>query len=244
MAQEESIRPRTGVRLRKKRKKEEACTRRACGDDGFTVSRCGLSCTGFFLERSRAWFKNARFRVTLGISARTLIGPARWSGFTRVPGCRAGASVPREPRVLQKFRRRSPVGAPGRGIGWPILRCATAATYPDARTNWRAPTGNALRDREVRSSLTIHVCFLRETVFVGTNNPNMEETGSLENPIPSGKCYLDLNRALSGPIVDLDIAGLNPVGHPLTSNLPLRWHALLGLRGILPGGASLEMFDA
>ena len=29
----------------------------------------------------------------------------------------------------------------------------------------------------------------------GTNNPNMEETGSLENPIPSGKCYLDLNRA-------------------------------------------------
>jgi hypothetical protein len=32
-------------------------------------------------------------------------------------------------------------------------------------------------------------------VFVGTNNPNMEETGSLENPIPSGKCYLELNRA-------------------------------------------------
>src|SRR5208282_4531777 len=53
----------------------------------------------------------------------------------------------------------------------------------------------ALRDREVRSSLTIHVCFLRETVFMGTNNPNMEETGSLENPIPSGKCYLELNQA-------------------------------------------------
>ena len=32
-------------------------------------------------------------------------------------------------------------------------------------------------------------------MFVGTNHPNMEETGSLENPIPSGKCYLDLNRA-------------------------------------------------
>jgi hypothetical protein len=30
---------------------------------------------------------------------------------------------------------------------------------------------------------------------MGTNNPNMEETGSLENPIPSGKCYLELNRA-------------------------------------------------
>src|SRR5512135_3444116 len=51
-----------------------------------------------------AWFKNARFRVILGISARTLIGPARCSGFTRVPGCRAGASAPREPRVPQKFQ--------------------------------------------------------------------------------------------------------------------------------------------
>ncbi len=26
------------------------------------------------------------------------------------------------------------------GVGRPILRCATAATHPDARTNWRAPT--------------------------------------------------------------------------------------------------------
>ena len=53
----------------------------------------------------------------------------------------------------------------------------------------------ALRDRDVRSSLTIHDCFLRETVFEGTNNPIVEKTGSLENPIPSGKCYLELNRA-------------------------------------------------
>src|SRR5271166_1669524 len=51
-----------------------------------------------------AWFKNARFRVTPGISARTLIGPARWSGFSRVPGCHAGTSVPREPRVPQKLQ--------------------------------------------------------------------------------------------------------------------------------------------
>jgi hypothetical protein len=28
----------------------------------------------------------------------------RWSGFTRVSGCRAGASVPREPGVPQKFQ--------------------------------------------------------------------------------------------------------------------------------------------
>ena len=59
----------------------------------------------------------------------------------------------------------------------------------------RSGSGITLRDRDRQSSLTIHVCFLRETVFVGTNHPNMEETGSLENPIPSGKCYLDLSRA-------------------------------------------------
>ena len=53
----------------------------------------------------------------------------------------------------------------------------------------RSGSGITLRDRDKQSSLTIHVCFLRETVFVGTNHPNMEETGSLENPFPSGKCY-------------------------------------------------------
>ena len=70
----------------------------------------------------------------------------------------------------------------------------------------RSGSGITLRDRDRQSSLTIHVCFLRETVFVGTNHPNMEETGSLENPIPSGKCYLDLNRALPNLIskVQLD----------------------------------------
>ena len=60
----------------------------------------------------------------------------------------------------------------------------------------RSGSGITLRDRDGQSSLTIHICFLRETVFVGTNHPNMEETGSLEHPIPSGKCYLDLNRAV------------------------------------------------
>ena len=41
---------------------------------------------------------------------------------------------------LLKYRRRSPVGAPGRGSGGQFYGCATAATYPDVRTNWRAPT--------------------------------------------------------------------------------------------------------
>jgi hypothetical protein len=35
----------------------------------------------------------------------------------------------------------------------------------------------------------------------------MEETGSLENPIPSGKCYLDLNRAQKST------AGTGRIGH-------------------------------
>src|SRR5208337_1708409 len=41
----------------------------------------------------------------------------------------------------ENIGRRSPVGAPGQEVGRPILRCTTAATCPDARTNWRAPTG-------------------------------------------------------------------------------------------------------
>src|SRR3974377_858334 len=39
----------------------------------------------------------------------------------------------------------------------------------------RSRSGITLRDRDRQSSLTIHVCFLRETVLVGTNHPNMEE---------------------------------------------------------------------
>ena len=62
----------------------------------------------------------------------------------------------------------------------------------------------------MRSSLTIHVCFLREPVFVGTNNPNMEETGSLENLIPSGKCHLELNRAF----VRSHLVRLSTLVHP------------------------------
>ena len=42
-------------------------------------------------------------RVTLGLSARTLIGPAL-GGLTRGLGCRAGASGLREPRVPQEFQ--------------------------------------------------------------------------------------------------------------------------------------------
>src|SRR5271166_5429650 len=49
----------------------------------------------------------------------------------------------------QKISRRSPVGAPGWRVGWPILRCATAATYPDARTNWRAPTFTSRDTRNI-----------------------------------------------------------------------------------------------
>ena len=37
-----------------------------------------------------------------------------------------------------------------------------------------------VRVRDGQSNLTIHVCFLRETQFVVTNNANMEEAGILE----------------------------------------------------------------
>jgi len=77
-------------------------------------------------------------------------------------------------------------------LGW-TRNMNSCRSWPVKRS--RSRSGITLRDRDGQSSLTIHVCFLRETVFVPTNNPNMEETGSLENPIPSGKCDLDLNRA-------------------------------------------------
>ena len=57
-------------------------------------------------DRFQAWFKNARFRVTVEISARTLIGPAleRVCASPCLPG---RTSVPREPSVPQKIQ---PVG--------------------------------------------------------------------------------------------------------------------------------------
>ena len=97
--------------------------------------------------------------------------------------------------------------SPGEHLGGQVLPLLGQQSLGGTRNidicrRWPDSAGDrreiALRDREVRSSLTIHVCFLRETVFVGTNNPNMEETGSIENPIPPGKCYLELNRADSG----------------------------------------------
>jgi len=58
----------------------------------------------------------------------------------------------------------------------------------------RSRGGITLRDRDGQSSLTIRVCFLRETQFVGTNNANMEEAGILEKITRSGSCYLALNQ--------------------------------------------------
>ena len=46
------------------------------------TSDTGRSVKVLRADLNKAWFKNGRFRVALGISARTLIGPARWSGFT------------------------------------------------------------------------------------------------------------------------------------------------------------------
>src|SRR5208337_747740 len=61
--------------------------------------------------------------------------------------------------------------------------------------NWvDARGGITLRDRDERSSLAIHVCFLRETGSSGSTTRNMEETGVLEKVNLSGFCYLALNQ--------------------------------------------------
>src|SRR5208283_340850 len=49
-------------------------------------------------------------------------------------------------------------------------------------------------DRDERSSLAIHVCFLRETGSSTSTTRNMEETGVLEKVNLSGFCYLALNQ--------------------------------------------------
>ena len=73
-------------------------------------------------------------------------------------------------RANQTFRRRSPVGAPGRGVGRPILRCATAATYPDAHqlasayklfwalASWCARTGGRRPFSEAQPPQFAHGC--------------------------------------------------------------------------------------
>ena len=58
----------------------------------------------------------------------------------------------------------------------------------------RSRSGITLRDRDGQSSLTIHVCFLRETQFVGANNANMEEADILEKITLSSSCYLASNQ--------------------------------------------------
>ena len=47
------------------------------------------------------------------------------------------------------------------GVGRPILQCATAATYPDAHTNWRAPTKKIRRNVTDFSSAEIGAKYLR-----------------------------------------------------------------------------------
>src|SRR5208337_1779708 len=68
-------------------------------------------------------------------------------------------------------------------------------SYRSGPANWvDARRGITLRDRDERSSLAIHVCFLRETGSSGSTTRNMEETGVLEKVNLSGFCYLALNQ--------------------------------------------------
>src|SRR5208337_2808768 len=68
-------------------------------------------------------------------------------------------------------------------------------SYRSGPANWvNARRRITLRDRDERSSLAIHVCFLRETGSSGSTTRNMEETGVLEKVNLSGFCYLALNQ--------------------------------------------------
>jgi hypothetical protein len=57
-----------------------------------------------YTYRKRAWFKKSRFRVTVGILARTPIGPALMRVHSEAPVTALGGSVLREPRVPQKLQ--------------------------------------------------------------------------------------------------------------------------------------------
>src|SRR5208337_2949431 len=72
-------------------------------------------------------------------------------------------------------------------------------SYRSGPANWvDARRGITLRDRDERSSLAIHVCFLRETGSSTSTTRNMEETGVLEKVNLSGFCYLALNQVRHG----------------------------------------------
>src|SRR5208337_718369 len=75
-------------------------------------------------------------------------------------------------------------------------------SYRSGPANWvDARRRITLRDRDERSSLAIHVCFLRETGSSGSTTRNMEETGVLEKVNLSGFCYLALNQVENTPLV-------------------------------------------
>src|SRR5208337_3689306 len=73
-------------------------------------------------------------------------------------------------------------------------------SYRSGPANWvDARRRITLRDRDERSSLAIHVCFLRETGSSGSTTRNVEETGVLEKVNLSGFCYLALNQVETRP---------------------------------------------
>ena len=70
----------------------------------------------------------------------------------RHDGSRSSGGDGRTPCRSGSFGRRSPVGAPGRGVGRPILRCANRRNLPrlahqlaSAYNNWKPCSGRILR---------------------------------------------------------------------------------------------------
>ena len=87
------------------------------------------------LAAGLAWFKDAHFRVTLGISARDPDRPRELERVDASPWLPCGASVPRELRVLQKFSWCARLGRLQRlrTVKWatrpPVLAHQLASTY-------------------------------------------------------------------------------------------------------------------
>ena len=90
----------------------------------------------------RSWVWCPRNYSVHNVSELGMVSPELRRNYAKTVGVRGHASGRRQHRaateepIITIICRRSPVGAPGRGVGRPILQCATAATYPD-----RAPTG-------------------------------------------------------------------------------------------------------
>ena len=119
-----------------------------------------------------AWFKNARFRVTLWISSQTLTGPALERVYT-TPGCRAGASVPREPRVPQEFQP----------VSMRLTRQQLRGTFPDSTGVCTAQVPAVIQEELKQRQVVLPQAPPREEVASRPAVEVLDQTAGPHNPI-------------------------------------------------------------